>query len=153
MSIGVSGNRSGNRLEDAVAALLEDVSYRLVEPSELFFAMRDMDQPIFARQCEVGLNLYGKVARADIILYHPRKCPQCLIISCKWQASSGSVDEKYPFEVLSLNQIGIDAMIVLDGGGYSPGAFQWLKGQAGKNVLKRVFDLGEFQRAVSRGQI
>ncbi len=150
---GVSGNRAGKVLEDAVAGLVSDANYRFVDDSELFFALIEMEQPMYARQCEVGRNIYGKPWKADLILYHPRKWPNCLIISCKWQARSGSTDEKYPFEVLTLNQVGYDAIIVLDGGGYSKPSEQWLRNQAGKNVLKHVFQLGEFQRFVSRGRI
>ncbi len=153
MPSGVSGNKTGIRLEDAIAALLDDADYQYVEPPELFFALREMDQPIYARQVEAGYNIYGKPKFVDLMVYHPRKWPNCLVISCKWQAVSGSVDEKYPFEVLSLNQLGYPSIVILDGGGYSQGAGQWLKNQAGKNTVKHVFTLGEFQRFVSRGQI
>ena len=68
------------------------------------FAMREMEQPIYTKQCEVGRDIYGKNRRVDFLLYHPRKWPQSLVIQCKWQASSGSVEEKYPFEVLSIQQ-------------------------------------------------
>ena len=63
------------------------------------------------------------------------------------------MEEKYPFEVLSIQQGGYPAIIILDGGGYSKGAAQWLKNQAGRNLLKHVFDQGDFQRYVSRGEV
>ena len=69
------------------------------------------------------------------------------------QASSGSVEEKYPFEVLNIQLDGYPAIILLDGGGYTKGAEQWLKGQAGKNRLRHVFNLGDFQRFASTGQL
>ena len=75
------------------------------------------------------------------------------MIQCKWQARSGTVDEKYPFEVLNIQQSGYPTIIVLAGGGYSKGSEQWLKGQAGKNLLKHVFDQGDLQRFVSRGEL
>ncbi len=133
--------------------MLGDAGYEYIWPSSLFFAMRDMDQAIYASQVEVGRNIYGRLRRVDFLLFHPRKWPNCLVIQCKWQASGGTVDEKYPFEVLSIQQGGYPTIIVLDGDGYSKGAEQWLKGQAGKNLLRHVFDQGEFQRFVSRGEL
>lgn len=147
----LSANRTGSRLEQFVAGLLEDAGYEAVWPSSLFFAMREMEQSIYAKQCVIGRDIYGKKRRVDFLLYHPRKWPQSLVIQCKWQAASGSVEEKYPFEVLSIQQSSYPAVILLDGGGYSKGAEQWLKGQAGKNLLKHVFDQGDFQRFISRG--
>lgn len=115
--------------------------------------MRDLGQPIYAAECFVGSDIYGKNRKVDFVLYHPRKWPNSLVIQCKWQASGGSVEEKYPFEVLNIQQSGYPSIIVLDGGGYSKSAEQWLKGQSGKNLLRHVFNMGEFQRFVSRGEI
>ncbi len=153
MASRLSANKTGSRLEQFVAGLLDDAGYEAVQPASLFFAMRDMGQPIYARQCEVVRDIYGKMRRVDFLVYHPRKWPQLLVIQCKWQASSGSVEEKYPFEVLSIQQGGYPTIIVLDGGGYSKGAEQWLKAQAGKNYLRHVLSQGDFQRFVSRGDL
>ncbi len=148
-----SANRTGSRLEQFVEGLLDDAGYEAIWPSALFFAMRELEQPICARQCEVGRDIYGKNRRVDFLLYHPRKWPTSLVIQCKWQASSGSVEEKYPFEALSIQQGEYPAVILLDGGGYSKGAEQWLKSQAGRGQLRHVFNQGEFQRFVSRGEL
>lgn len=150
---GGRANRRGQRLERFVAEELTDAGYEHIWPSYLIFAMRDMEQPIYATQVKVGRDIYTKGRRVDFLLFHPHKHPNGLIIQCKWQASSGSVEEKYPFEVLSIQQGEYDALIVLDGGGYSKGAEQWLRGQAGRNRLKHVFSQGEFQRYASRGNL
>ena len=149
----ISGNRTGSRLEQSVEELLVQAGYDPVSSAPLFFALREMEQPIYARQCPTGRDIYGKRRRVDFILYHSRKWPDSLVIQCKWQASSGSVEDKYPFEVLSIQLDGYPAIILLDGGGYTVGAAQWLKGQAGKNQLKHVFSLGDFQRFASRGEL
>lgn len=153
MTSGRRAVRRGRQLERFVAEELEDVGYELIWPSMLIFPMRDMGQPVYAQQVEVGRDIYGKVRKVDFLLFHPYRHPNGLVIQCKWQASSGSVEEKYPFEVLSIQQGEFDAIIVLDGGGYSKGAETWLRGQAGKNRLKHVFSQGEFQRYASRGSI
>lgn len=149
---GARANTAGNQLETFAARRLDDSGYQLV-PHRLFFPLREMEQPIYARQVETGTDIYGKRRLVDLILYHPRRWPHCLVIQCKWQASPGSVDQKFPFEVLSIQQGGYDTIILLDGGGYAPGARQWLLEQAGTNRLKDVFDQGEFARFASRGKL
>ena len=76
-------------------------------------------------------------------------------IECKWQQSSGSVDEKFPY--LYLNCIEAmpeqDIIIIAGGGGMKKGAIPWLKrvvlerrylpsGAAEKNI--QVFSIEEF---------
>ncbi len=149
---GTRANAAGNQLETFAGHILDRSGYEPVE-RRLFFPLREMEQPIYARQVETGNDIYGKRRFVDLILYHPRLWPSCLVIQCKWQASSGSVDQKFPFEVLSIQQDDYDTIILLDGGGYAPGARQWLLNQAGKNRLKHVFDQGEFARFASRGKL
>lgn len=74
-------------------------------------------------------------------------------IECKWQRSTGSIDEKFPYLYLNC----IEAMpekniiIIIDGGGCKQGALNWLKNSIqefkyqndnSKNI--RVFSLMEF---------
>jgi hypothetical protein len=76
-------------------------------------------------------------------------------IECKWQQSSGSVDEKFPYlylnciEAMPEKQI----MIVVDGNGARSGAVSWLKDAvkykkyttgANKDKEIMVFSLMEF---------
>ena len=150
---GARANRRGRRLEQFVAEELDDLGYELIWPPFLIFAMREMEQPVYAQQVESGRDIYGKTRRVDFLLFHPYRHPNGLVIQCKWQASSGSVEEKYPYEVLSIAQGEFDTLIVLDGGGYTAGAEQWLRSQAGRNRLKHVFNQGELQRFASRGSI
>ena len=151
MARGARANRRGRTLENAINDLLSE-EYEQVSPAR-FFALRELRQPIFAEQCPIGRDIYGKQRRIDFILYHPQRWADCLVIQCKWQASPGSVDEKFPFEVLSIQLNEFDTIIVLDGGGYSRGAEQWLRGQAGKNKLRHVLSLGEVNRFHSQGRL
>ena len=75
----------------------------------------------------------------------------CLVIESKWQASGGSIDEKYPFEVQTINLNQYPTLIVLDGEGYKDEAGKWLKGHAGKGNILHVVDQGEFARLASSG--
>lgn len=153
MVSGKRANRHGKHLEDYVAGELTDAGYEAVWPPFLIWAMREMSQPVYAAQVEVGRDIYGKMRRVDYLLFHPLKHPRGLVIQCKWQSVGGTVDQKYPFEVLCIAQGEFDTIIILDGGGYAPGAEQWLRSQAGKNRLKHVFDQGEFHRFILRGHI
>lgn len=152
MSNGTRANKRGKYLQLSVANLLLEGDYEEVE-ARRFFAMLYMDQPIFAQECPIGKDIYGKNRRVDIILYHPLRWKECLVIQCKWQASRGSIEEKYPFEVLSIQLNEFQTIIVMDGGGYSKGAENWLKAQAGKKKLLHVMNLGEFQRFQTQGRI
>lgn len=147
---GKLANRTGQLLEDFTAGLLDELDYEEVS-ANLFYAARNLEQPIFARQVEIGRDLYGKQHKADFMLYHPQRWKDCLVIECKWQARRGSVEEKFPFLVLSINQNEFDTIILLDGDGYTSGAANWIRGQAGKNRLKHVFNQGDLQRYASKG--
>ena len=82
-------NRSGRRLEEMVADLLEERDYQRILPSVRGFPARELEQPIYTRQYESGKDIYGKRRRVDFILYHPRLWERCLVIQCKWQPQKG----------------------------------------------------------------
>ena len=151
MANGTRANLRGRRLEYDIESLLRE-DYEKVSSKD-FFDLYKSDTPIFAAQCPLGKDIYGKNRRVDFILYHPVRWPDCLVIQCKWQASSGSVEQKYPFEVLTIEMNEFATIIVLDGGGYSEGSKKWLKNQVGKNNLLHVFDLGEIHRFHSKGKL
>ena len=154
MNSGQRANRTGKHLETFVAGLLDHHGYEEVERG-LFFSLykQGLQQPIFAYECVAGKTIYGGNRRVDFILYHPTKHPDCLVIQCKWQTSSGSVDQKYPYDVESIKINPQPTIIILDGGGYSQGAERWLKAQAGDNNLLHVFNQGEFARFASQGNL
>ena len=151
MSSGATAVKRGTRLENLVEDLLAE-EYQKV-PAKKFFALTGLEQPIFARQCPVGIDVYGKSRRIDFIVFHPIKWPECLVIQCKWQSAKGSVEEKYPFEVLSIRENPYPTIIVLDGGGYTQAAEDWLRGQAKLHNLISVMNLGEITRYCSDGRL
>ena len=153
MNQGAFANKAGKRLEAFTADLLEERGYRFVPEKRDFRPDTELKEPIFTTQYEVGKSIYNKKRRVDLILYHPVRHPKCLCIQCKWQAMGGTVDEKYPYEVLCIEQGDFDTIIILDGGGYTPGARQWLLNQAGKGRQKHVFNQGEFYRYASKGGV
>ena len=147
---GGRANRRGQMLEAHTRGLLAEEYERISK--QRFFAARCLDQPIYAEQVPVGTNIYGRKRVVDFILWHPRRWADCLVLQCKWQASGGSVDEKYPFEVECIEQGLYPSVIVLDGGGYSEGAKQWLMSKRGGKLVD-VCDMGEMSRMQAQGRL
>ena len=146
---GSLANLTGNAQERFIKERLNYLGYTRVQPSRKFWEQREQNEPIYSTQCVIGKNVYGGPRKADVILYHPEKWADCLVIESKWQASSGSADQKYPFEVQTINLNPYPTIIVLDGDGYNVLAGQWLKSHAGKGNILHVVDQGGFARLVS----
>ena len=137
-------------LESHVRELLNE-EYRAVDRQQ-FFEASGSEEPVYSQQVHVGSNIYGRKRKVDFILYHPDRWKGCLVIQCKWQASGGSVEEKYPFEVACIKGGKYQTIIVLDGGGYSEGAKKWLLAQKG-GLFVDVCDMGEISRMQSSGRL
>jgi hypothetical protein len=82
--------------------------------------------------------------QADLVLYSPNV--EYLIIECKSQTSSGSVDEKYPYLNENIKNFPYQTIIILEAPKAKEGAKNWLKQQVDSNdKLLGVFDLTEFR--------
>ena len=152
---GQTANRTGKQPSNKASRVSVQIAgYRkATRAGALLGHARDGATDLWAASPRLGVTCYGKVRRVDFVCYHPRaKWPQCLVIQCVRRRSEGPY-EKFPFEVLSIQQNEYPTIVVLDGGGYSKGAETWLKGQAGKCQLKHVYGLGEFQRFSPRGSL
>ena len=92
-------------------------------------------------------SIYKHNARTEFLVIS-KKNNFRIRIECKWQQSSGSVDEKLPYLFLNAKDCmpEKDVMIIIDGKGWKEGAIPWLKESAGnhseKNIM--VFSLTEF---------
>ena len=148
---GWRANTRGKRLEYHVGSLLDEEYQEVSAPR--FFAARCLKQPIFSKQVQVGTSIYNKTRCVDFMVFHPTGWPDYLCIQCKWQSSSGSVEEKYPFEIECIARANFPRIIVLDGGGYSDGARQWLLAQCGERNLIDVCDMGAITRLQSSGKL
>ncbi len=70
---------------------------------------------VFATQVSIGKGIYGTDRRVDFFI----RClayPEGLAIESKCQASSGSVDQKFPHEVLCIEKCRLPTIIVLVSG-------------------------------------
>ena len=90
----------------------------------------------------------------DFLVINCERFPNDLIIECKWQKSSGSVDEKYPFLLFNIIRTAVPTVVLLDGDGYSAAAKKWLAEQADKEMnraLGGVWSMAKFQKKINNG--
>lgn len=145
--------KTGNALERIVLHALDDNGYTFVPPRK-FLAACCLPQPLYTRQINIGKSIYGTSLISDFMLYHPEKHPGKLVIECKWQQSPGSVDEKFPYNVLNIRQMyPCPAIILLDGEGYKTGAAAWLRSQVDGNKLLAVLSMVQFQTWVNNDNL
>lgn len=147
MTDGSRANKAGKAGETAVAEILETYcSYTRVPCKDFAFQGR---KRVYATQCKSDvkiLDVYGRRRKLDFALAAATKWPAGMAIEVKWQVSSGSVDEKFPYEVMSIARSPVPYVIVADGGGASAEAIAWLREQASAPNIIGVFTLGEFGR-------
>ncbi|UZE92215.1 MAG: hypothetical protein IB616_05780 [Methanosarcinales archaeon] len=129
MKYGTRAKYTGIQLEKVIYNRLSDKGYSWVDKKH-FDPTRYLEQPIFSTQYHIGKSIYETDLNCDFIIYHPEKHPNCLIIESKWQESTGSVDEKFPYLVANIKEkFPCPSIVVLDGGGYKSGAEKWLRNQ------------------------
>lgn len=82
------------------------------------------------------MTIYGQDGRTEFVAFDLKQ-KRAIRIEAKWQAVAGSVDEKYPYMLLnSIYQYPEKEIIfAVDGGGYKPGARQWLQDHIDNNWL------------------
>jgi hypothetical protein len=154
LSGGCRANRTGNALENFVEDILERNGY--IEftnyKKQIFFMRKFIGGKQFSKQAKCGKSIYDTDRRCDFLIMNYEKHPDGLIIECKWQEISGSVDEKYPFTALNIAKTGIPTIVLIDGKGYKQKAFEWFKRQVSNcQTLKGVYTMSEFQKLVNRG--
>ncbi len=152
-SQGAKANLTGNALERFIENILLDCGYlRVKDKKRLVNAAPGVAQPSYARQVHIGTTIYDTRLICDFLLVHPQRWREGLVIEAKWQQSSGSVDEKYPYFVHNIFASEHATILVIDGGGYKPGAVEWLRRMQRGNLL-HVFHMADFQRWVNQGNL
>ncbi|MEC4985189.1 MAG: PD-(D/E)XK nuclease superfamily protein [Oscillatoria sp. PMC 1068.18] len=152
MSQGSRAVTSGNVLENTIESILQTHKYYQVgtnvskKKRQNYLSNASLLQKRYARQVFVGNGIYDTEIYVDFYIIGVSMVPEGLIIECKWQQSSGSVDEKLPYVNLNIqNCYPAPAIVVIDGGGMKPGAIKWLKSQVGSNQnLLGVYGLMDF---------
>jgi len=97
----------------------------------------------FTTQCKLTDTIYNNSWKVDFLL-HDERMKKSLVIECKWQQSSGTVDEKYPYLVRNIKEKSpYPCLVLLDGDGYKPAAKEWLKSEVDKKLIG-VLSMSEF---------
>jgi len=151
---GGKANKTGNQLENFVEQNLQDYGYTEFwnYKAIAFENRKSIGGRQYLKGVPIGTTIYETVRKCDFLVINNQKFPDNLIIECKWQQSSGSVDEKYPLLVFNILKTGIPTVVLLGGGGYSARARQWLIDQVHeKGALIGVWSMTEFQKAVNNG--
>lgn len=130
-------------LEEFIEGKLTQKKYQFVPPGS-FLTSVTSGSPIYTKELPLGNSIYATKMKGCFVLYHPEKWPEFLIIESKWQETSGSVDEKFPYLVLNIQQkYPYRTLVLLDGRGYRQEAGNWMRKQVGRNLIA-VFGMAEF---------
>jgi len=132
-SQGQQAAKSGRSAEDSIASILEAHGHR------------------FERQKAVCRGIYGTLIKADFYIWTVPGFEAGLCIESKWQDCGGTTDEKLPYLVNNIRQCyPCPVLVVVHGGGFRPGAVEWLRDQADEKLIG-VFTLEELVSQVARG--
>ena len=129
MTIGQGGlaNSSGRTLETTVVATLQSKGFATALYRDWLKQPAQYGPEILLRNVPYQ-TLYGHSGNTEFLI-RSAKYKLEVRVECKWQQSTGSVDEKFPY--LYLNCIECmperDIIILIDGGGAKAGSIQWLR--------------------------
>jgi hypothetical protein len=151
---GRKANKTGNQLERFVEQALQAKGY--IEfwdhKEQLFDNRKAVGGKQYAKQVYCGKTIYDTHRKVDFIILNQGLFPDGLIIECKWQQVSGSVDEKYPFLLFNIIKTAVPTVILIDGEGYRPAALKFLKDEVSKtSALQGAWTMKEFQTQVNNG--
>ncbi|RIV18187.1 4-diphosphocytidyl-2C-methyl-D-erythritol kinase [Alicyclobacillaceae bacterium I2511] len=145
-------NSSGSTLERTVIHTLEDKGFVGVPYGTYRKAPEQYGTEILLRNVPYT-TIYGHQGKTEFLLQSEEYGLQ-IRIECKWQQSSGSVDEKFPYLYLNCVETMPEQtiFILVDGGGAKQGAVDWLRRAASQRMYLapesekqiRVLSLGEF---------
>lgn len=134
MSQGGNAARSGKSAENVIASVLEQRGLA------------------FERQVEIGPGIYNTPTRVDFFVHDLPGFQSGLIIESKWQDTNGTADEKLPFLVANIKErYPCPTIVVLHGGGFRPGAAEWLLRQVG-GTLRAAMNLEELMSFILRAR-
>lgn len=145
--------QSGSILEGTVKSIFIAKKFEFIRYREWAKNPHKYSQELLL--CNVPFTtIYSHKGNTEFLL-KSKKYGVEIRIECKWQQTSGSVDEKLPY--LYLNAIEAmpenDIIIIIDGSGWKKGAIAWLEDAINQNKYTaansqkkkiRVFDLSGF---------
>jgi hypothetical protein len=148
MTQGGRANKSGNILEANVETIFKEYNYFLVGNhvhKDLIFNAALLPKR-YGKEVYIGTGIYQTELKVDFYVLGIPNLSSGLIIECKWQESSGSVDEKFPYLNLNIqHSYPAPTIVILGGAGMREGASNWLKARVNDNHnLLGVLSLDRF---------
>jgi hypothetical protein len=156
---GATANSQGKVLESTIIPTFEHRGFEVVAYSKWIKATQAFGEELLLKHVPYT-TIYGHPGYTEFLVKSQRYGLNTRI-ECKWQQSSGSVDEKFPY--LYLNCIEAmpenDIIIVAGGGGMKEGAIPWLKRAVSEKLYVsesmpqkkiQVLSLDEFLRWANR---
>jgi len=154
---GSIANATGGHLERFIEDILRGEDYIFVKNDKFLHSIlgtcgRGFNaSKTYTKQLNICDGIYNTPIRCDFMLYNSNKHPLGLVIESKWQQSSGSVDEKFPYLERNIRETyPYNTIVVMDGGGYKPGANTWLRSKISGNFIG-VYNMMEFRTFVNNG--
>lgn len=150
---GTTANHHGHTLEETVLRVFTRYGFRICKARDYHGEEGD----ILLRDVPYT-SIYGHTGKTEFVALSTSRQMR-IRIECKWQQSTGSVDEKFPY--LYLNCIYAmpepEIILLIDGGGYKQGALDWIRRAVQKRLFQetrekdiRVCNLGEFIAFINR---
>lgn len=137
MSQGARANANGKIGERILVPMFEENGYTVVRWSEYNrhrSTYEAMDKLVILQYPYT--SIYEQVGKTEFLVRN-KVLDRVIRVEVKWQQAAGSVDEKYPY--LWLNAVYAypenEIVLVVDGGGYKPGARKWLESVCDKRWL------------------
>lgn len=100
----------------------------------------------------IGTTILGKPRRTDLVILH-RASDRALALECKYQDSSGTVDEKIPYALQDLEAMRMPAALSYAGVGFSQGVLHLLQSSHFAAYCLPGEDLRPIRRATSADAI
>lgn len=79
------------------------------------------------REVSLGKTIIGKNRHVDVFVVQPQT-GSALAIECKYQDSTGTVDEKIPYAIQDMQAMGMPVCLAYGGAGFSSGILHMLAG-------------------------
>ncbi|WP_028962641.1 PD-(D/E)XK nuclease superfamily protein [Sulfobacillus thermosulfidooxidans] len=135
-SSGRSANRNGRTLENTVIHTFVDKGFQVVFYREWHQNPNRYGAELLLRNVPYT-TIYGQDGKTEFLV-RSQRYQLNMRLECKWQQTSGSVDEKFPYVYLNAIAAMPEPQIALliDGGGAKPNALRWLKNAVSQRLYE-----------------
>lgn len=135
LSQGAKANLNGKIFEDICIPIFKNYHYAIFQQSEIKHNPSIIEgvEKYIIRNAEYT-TIYNHKGKTEFVIVN---CDRRIRVENKYQASAGSVDEKFVFTLLNAIEAyqEKEAIIIIDGGGYKEGAREWVRKKIEENWL------------------